>query len=607
MKKILTAGLCVIGMTMSVWADYGMRGVGELPINDTASWGGNPLTDNTNYRMGSTGGTTGTVSSTDNFTLMGAAGNVMLVGDITDAIGVIKMDGGTFNLAGKLRLGASGTGTGVLNLSGGTLNTGGDLEVARFNGGATGTMSVSGGSLNVTGNILVGNDSISGETAVVNYTGGSISASGQFQVLDGRLNTILGLNPISCSQRQGANGGALTARISLTLPGGYTHTAGTTNVLISSTTAGGTFTLEDQGTLIPMNNNLPVTVGGYRFRVVNTASELSLVADGTTGDFGMNSGPINDYTSWGGPLTADTNYRLRGTGTVSSDDDFTLTYAGNLGNVLLVGDQAGNDAKVNMDGGNFTIAGNLRLGANSTASGTLNLSNGTLNVQAQLQVARFNAGTSGTVNMSGGTLDVGTHILIGSDNISGETAVFNYTGGSISAGQQFQMLDGQLNFTLGLDPITCQQWTGTTNDSALIAIQFPGGYIHEAVTNVLISSATNAPDTHFTLVTDSGSQAMVDGDTVTISGYDFEVMVSATEIALASLTQPPSVGFSFDGTNLVVSAANLSAGAASNVLQSTETLVNPSWSNLYSVSGITSTNWTITPSKPQEFFRIREY
>lgn len=612
MKKILIASTCVIGMVMSASADYAMRGAGERAINDVANWGGAPsLTENTGYRIASAAGTTGTVVSADNITLMSTTANVLHLGDIAGYTGALKMDGGTLNVAGKLRAGAIGTGTGIVTVADGTLNVGSDMEVARYHAGAVAIITVSGGALDVANNILIGNTAISGEAAVFNYTGGSVSAGGQFQVSDGHVSIQLGVTPITCSQRTGGATGL--ARLSVILPDGYSHVVGTTNVLISSASSSGLFTLVADGQEMAMVNGQTVSVDGYDFVVLATATQLGLIAAGTT-DRSMINGPMGSTASWWNKsLNADANYRLRGIGTISSSDNFTLTYAGNLANNLLVGDQNGNDAKVNMDGGNFTIAGNLRLGSATGAAGTLNLSNGTLTVQSQLQLARFDDGTTGVVNMSGGTLDVSSHILLGAYNRTGETAVFNYTGGTVSVGEQFQILDGQLNFTLGLDPITCTARTGAIGDTARVAIVFPAGYSHlTGTTNVFVSSVssgvTNNPPTLFTLDTDSGWQTMMSGDLVKIDGYNFEVIDSQAVLGLVALAvDPANISFEFDGTNLIIGSDDLSVSASSNVLQSTENLVNPDWQNLYSVSGVASTNWTITPSKDKEFFRVQTY
>lgn len=277
--KKLMASMCLLGTAMTVCADWAMRGV-ELPISDTASWGENPLTDNTNYRLGSTGGTTGTVSAPDNFTLMSTTSNILLVADIPDSIGVIDMDGGTFNLAGSMRLGNISSGSATLNLSGGNLTIGKDLQVARFQSGVTGIVNMSGGALQVNGAILVGNVANTGETAEFNYTGGTVNMTGEFQ-LQGNLNFTMGLDPIVADHRVGDQG-----VISLTFPGGYSHTAGLTQWFIQSETAFQTILLATDSGLVgitPDATGTSVTVNGYDFNLLWT--------DGAGGGIGVTAVP----------------------------------------------------------------------------------------------------------------------------------------------------------------------------------------------------------------------------------------------------------------------------------------------------------------------------
>ena len=263
MRIEILAGI-LISIASSVVADLGMRGIGELPINSEASWGNNPLTDNTNYRMGSTSGiTTGTVSSADNFTLMGAPGNLLLAGDIANARAVIKVDGGTMQLAGGLRLGAHSSGEGHLRMSGGNLSIVSALEVARYNDGAHGSVEIDGGTLNVQGNLLLGNASLAGEDASFTVAGGNVNVGGQFQLQDGQLNFKLGSNAIQCNQRTGGDG-----IIALLFDAGYSHLGGTTNLIISSEAQSGVFTLSTDFGDVLMNNGAEVTVNGYEFEVL---------------------------------------------------------------------------------------------------------------------------------------------------------------------------------------------------------------------------------------------------------------------------------------------------------------------------------------------------
>lgn len=316
MKITLLTTFCIVGMTTSIFADWAMRGAGELPINDTASWQGNPLTDNTNYRLGSIDGTIGTVSSADDFTLMGTPGNVFLIADVADSVGVVQMDGGTLNVAGSMRLGNNPTASATLNLSGGTLNIAKDFQVARFNSGVTGIVNMTGGNLNVDGAILVGNINNFDETAVFNYFGGRVNAIGQFQ-LQGTLNFRMGLPPIGCEQRTGAEG-----IINLKFPGDYSHIAGRTQWLIRSNLVFEVISLTTDDGPVEMTadtHGTEVTVNGWNFEIVwsddfgGGIGVTPLLTEGSGGpaDFwGMypvQEGGYVDTGDWMGTLYVDTN------------------------------------------------------------------------------------------------------------------------------------------------------------------------------------------------------------------------------------------------------------------------------------------------------------
>jgi hypothetical protein len=270
MKKIIVSFIAGAFASMSYGATMSVNG----PINSTNNWGNKLLTLNENYTLRATG----TVSSADNFTLMGASTNVFIVADGA-AAATVNMNGGTFNVAGKLYVGHSASAKGILNLSGGTLATGGDFGIASFRDLATADANISGGTLNVGGNLLIGKSAsgVGSSTGLLKYTGGSIGVAGQFQIRAGsKLQFQLGSGPIAVT---GQRGGDATGLVELLFGGGYSHVAGVTNVLVSSgsAVAGGTYTLVTDGGNMSMTNGAMVKINGYDFSVINTANTLGLV------------------------------------------------------------------------------------------------------------------------------------------------------------------------------------------------------------------------------------------------------------------------------------------------------------------------------------------
>ena len=83
------------------------------PVNSTNSWSGS-LTRDENYTLNAAG----TVGAEDDFTLMGAANNVLIFANGSAAS--LTMDDGTLNVAGRFYLGHDALGRpGALSLSGG--------------------------------------------------------------------------------------------------------------------------------------------------------------------------------------------------------------------------------------------------------------------------------------------------------------------------------------------------------------------------------------------------------------------------------------------------------------------------------------------------------
>ncbi len=59
------------------------------------------------------------------------------------------------------------------------------------------------------------------------------------------------------------------------------------------------------------------------------------------------------------------------------------------------------------------------------------------------------------------------------------------------------------------------------------------------------------------------------------------------------------------GGSVTIASGNLSATAASNILQVTTGLMSSAWSNIAVSVGVSSTNWVVSPlPEPSSFYRV---
>lgn len=84
--------------------------------------------------------------------------------------------------------------------------------------------------------------------------------------------------------------------------------------------------------------------------------------------------------------------------------------------------------------------------------------------------------------------------------------------------------------------------------------------------------------------------------------------LNAYQVRDVNTTVPPvpaTVIMLADGNSITISAGDMEDHVSvNNILQVTTNLTSGTWSNLYSVSGVTSTNWTLPTDQAQGFFRI---
>ncbi len=291
--------------------------------------------------------------------------------------GILNINGGNVNTqAGWAMIGDGGTSDGTVNLDAGTLNSA-DWMVIGNNGGSVGRMNITGGTFNVN----AGGDSgrlIVGRsgTATVNQSGGAVNVGNWF---------ALGIDP-GGNGTYNKSGGTLTARSDVTI--GNNNSTGVMNL------TGGTFDVTAGGTFrIGQDNNANGTM---------TVSGVGSVLNSNNTEFRIGSG---GNTS---------------TGTLNIIDGGVVNFISKNGNTTPAN-------------GNFGVA------ENGGGTGTINMNNGTLNIQAWSLFTGWNANTAtANINMVNSTINImrsaadpggSGHLFFGDAGVS----TLNQEGGLISA------------------------------------------------------------------------------------------------------------------------------------------------------------------------------
>jgi hypothetical protein len=94
------------------------------------------------------------------------------------------------------------------------------------------------------------------------------------------------------------------------------------------------------------------------------------------------------------------------------------------------------------------------------------------------------------------------------------------------------------------------------------------------------------------------------GDTQSSVIDEIRFGTSLSDVGVGGITVETAVlSIEYAAGFVTVGATNLTAGTI-NYLQYSDDLVGGSWSNLYSVSGVTETNWTISTEGSPVFYRV---
>ncbi len=329
--------------------------------------------------------TGGTINATRLFTIggteaFGGDGNANFA---NSGKGTATINGETalVNVTGEFWVAQGADSVGILNLNAGTVQADNWMAIGRR--GGNGTVNMSGGSLIKSGggNFIIGDDG----TGTINQTGGTITVPSEFWVGQGAgvgtFDIEDGTLDISNWFSFGRQGGDGTVNIS----GGTINKSG-----------GGQIVVGDGGTAV-----MTMTGG----TINSTSGDLWLGQGGGTGTVDMSAGTIT-IPSW-------IAIGRGGTGTFNLTGGL-LTKAGTGG--VSIGNFDNGNGTLNVSGGLFDVqTGELFAGEGGNVSGTITLSS-TGEINAPAVRVGANGTVVGSLNLDGGILRTGRIDGAGSGN-----------------------------------------------------------------------------------------------------------------------------------------------------------------------------------------------
>ncbi len=477
---------------------------------------------------GSTAGTLGSGSVTDNAALIFNRSDDLTVSNAISGSGTLTKQG-----AGTLTLTGANSYSGVTTISAGTLQVG--------SGGTAGTLgsgSVSDNAaliFNRSDSITVGN-AISGSGTLTKQGAGTLTLTGS--------NSYSGITTISAGTIQvgaGSTSGTLGS-------GGVTDNAALTfnrsdDLTVSNAISGtGTLTKQGAGTLTLTGSN------SYSGVTTISAGTLQVGAGSTAGTLGSGSVTDNAALTFNRSDSITVSNAISGTGTVTKQGAGTLTLTG-----------------ANSYSGVTTISvGTLQVGSGGTA-GTLG--SGSVSDNAALIFNRSDSITVGNAISGSGTLTkqgAGTLTLTGSNSYSGITTISagtiqvgaGSTAGTLGSGSVTDNAALIFNRSDDLTVSNAISGSGTLTKQGASTLTLTGNNSYSGTTTISAGTLqVGAGSTAGTL----GSGSVTDNAALTFNRSD-SITVSNSISGSGTLAQQGAGILTLSGTNIYTGNTTINAG-----------------------------------------------
>jgi hypothetical protein len=363
------------------------------------------------------------------------------------AVGILNSTGGSLTASNGITIYNSDIGTNVssMTINGGTVSTGflTAPDWARLNF-VSGTLNLTGGVSSNPGALIVGNGTTT-TVATLNLTAGSVLADG----------ASIGVNSGSGIINQTGGTFSMTAGSFETIgdsgTGTYNQSAGVHNAVYLHIGGGapGAYNLSVSGVL---NASGDERVGaGAPGVFTQTGGSNTINGNNFFNSYGLGIGSGGTYALLAGVLSV-SNSEFLGLGDVGtfsqSNGAHTIGFNNGAagGSLYLGGNTLGSGGT-----GNYLLSGGS-LAVNSAeyvgyaGAGQFTQSSGTHTIGGLLSLGTL-AGASGTVNLSGGSLTVLNIAIGGNGTVSGGTGLLNVTGGTLT-GASIAILNNLSSFSL---------------------------------------------------------------------------------------------------------------------------------------------------------------
>lgn len=300
-------------------------------------------------------------------------------------------------------------GTGTVNL-----NASGQLVV---NGGGSFTIGQAGaGVLNVKPEGYINTDRIvllgtTGGGAIINQTGGGFTHSGT-------------------NFRLGANNGPATYNLSegeLNL--NFLQMAFGSNAPATMNQSGGDVTVSSGETAIGWDGkdggNATYNLSGGTFTATVARMRIGIGLNGPrTHLFNQTGGTVNAFKiEIGEKIVSDSTYAISG-------GELTVSTASTPG--IIVGSNSDGIGKFNVGGTAVVNVKGINLGNNTTASGTVTMSGGTINSTDRIRLRTGTAAITNLFNQTGGTVNCSNRVDIGDGTNPLATCIYQISGGALN-------------------------------------------------------------------------------------------------------------------------------------------------------------------------------